>query len=51
LRNKIIDLFHAGKSLAECLESLLEKKNKKNAKIFFQSLCNESLEAQNEAEK
>jgi hypothetical protein len=27
------------------------KKNKKNAKIFFQSLCNESLEAQNEAEK
>ena len=50
LWNKIYDLFIAGKSLAEYLESLLEKKQK-NAKIFFQSLFNESLEAQNEAEK
>jgi hypothetical protein len=37
LWNKIIDLFHAGKSLAECTESLLEKKQKKMQKYFFKA--------------
>jgi hypothetical protein len=50
LWNKIYELFFAGKSLAECLESLLEKKQKK-CKNIFESIFMKSLEAQNEAEK